>query len=57
VRSRHRLWALIFKDVGSGGSPTARFFMAAAGWILISLPFIMLFLMAFNRLKISFYSL
>jgi len=57
VRSRHRLWALIFKDVGSGGSPTARFFMAAAGWILISLPFIMLFLMAFNRLKISSHSL
>jgi tetratricopeptide (TPR) repeat protein len=51
VRSRSRLWALLFKDAGSGGSPTARFFMAAAGWILVILPFVLLFLMAFNRLK------
>jgi len=50
VRSRHRLWSLIFKDISSGGTPTARFFMAAAGWILVSLPFVFLFLMAYNRL-------
>jgi tetratricopeptide (TPR) repeat protein len=50
VRSHHRLWLLIFKDVGSGGTPTARFFMSAAGWMLIILPFMVLFLMAYNRL-------
>ena len=50
VRSHHRLWSLIFKDVGSSGTPTARFFMGAAGWILVALPFILLFLMAYNRL-------
>jgi tetratricopeptide (TPR) repeat protein len=50
VHSHHRLWSLIFKDTGSGGTPTARFFMAAAGWILVALPFMLLFLMAYNRL-------
>jgi tetratricopeptide (TPR) repeat protein len=50
VRSHHRLWTLLFKDVSSGGTPTARFFMSATGWILISLPFALLFLMAYNRL-------
>lgn len=50
VRSHHRLWSLIFNDVGSGGTPTARFFMAAAGWILVILPFVLLFFMAYNRL-------
>jgi hypothetical protein len=50
VRSHHRLWSLIFKDAGSGGTPTARFFMAAAGWILVALPFMLLFVMAYNRL-------
>jgi hypothetical protein len=42
---------LIFKDAGSGGTPTARFFMGAAGWILVALPFTLLFLMAYNRLR------
>ena len=51
VRSHHRLWSLIFKDAGSGGTPPARFFMASAGWILIALPFTLLFLMAYNRLN------
>jgi tetratricopeptide (TPR) repeat protein len=50
VRSHHRLWSLIFKDANSGGTPTARFFMSVAGWILIALPFVLLFLMAYNRL-------
>ena len=50
VRSHHRLWALIFKDVGSGGTPTARFFMSAAGWMLVAIPFTLLFLMAYIRL-------
>jgi len=51
VRSRHRLWALIFKDAGSSGTPTARFFMSAAGWVLVALPFMLLFLMAYIRLS------
>ncbi len=51
VRSHSRLWSLLFKEVASGGTPAARFTMAAAGWILVILPFILLFLMAFNRLK------
>ena len=50
VRSHHRLWSLIFKDVGSGGTPTARFFMSAAGWMLVAIPFTLLFLMAYIRL-------
>lgn len=57
VRSHHRLWSLIFKDAGSGGTPTARFFMAATGWILVFLPFGMLFLIAFGRLKAFLYFL
>jgi len=55
VRSHHRLWSLIFKDVSSSGSPVARFSMAAAGWILVILPFAVLFLMAFNRLQAFLY--
>jgi tetratricopeptide (TPR) repeat protein len=50
VRSHHRLWSLIFKDGGSSGTPTSRLFMSAAGWILVALPFMLLFLMAYNRL-------
>jgi tetratricopeptide (TPR) repeat protein len=50
VRSHHRLWSLLFKDVSSGGTPIARLFMSAAGWILVFLPFALLFLMAYNRL-------
>jgi tetratricopeptide (TPR) repeat protein len=51
VRFHSRLWSFLFKDVGSGGTPAARFFMAAAGWVLVILPFVLLFLMAFNRLN------
>jgi tetratricopeptide (TPR) repeat protein len=50
VRSNHRLWSLLFKDADSRGTPTARFFMSAAGWALVALPFMLLFLMAYNRL-------
>jgi len=57
IRSRHRVWTLLFKDVSSGGTPVARFVMAAAGWILVILPFAVLFLMAFNRLQAFLYSL
>ena len=50
VRSHSRLWSFLFKDVGSGGSPAARFSMAAAGWILVILPFVLLFYAAFIRM-------
>jgi hypothetical protein len=50
VRSHNRLWFILFRDAGSGGSPWARFAMAAAGWILVLLPHIMLLLFAFYRL-------
>jgi tetratricopeptide (TPR) repeat protein len=49
VRSHHRLWFMIFKDVGSRGTPAARFAVAAAGWILVILPFVLLFIKAFER--------
>jgi tetratricopeptide (TPR) repeat protein len=55
VRSHHRLWLLIFKDAGSGGTPTARTSMAVAGWILVFMPFAILFLIAFGRLKAYLY--
>jgi tetratricopeptide (TPR) repeat protein len=50
VRSHSRLWSLLFKDAGSRGTPAARLSMAAAGWILVILPFVVLFLVAFGRL-------
>jgi hypothetical protein len=51
VRSHSRIWLLLFKDVGSGGTPVARLSMAAAGWILVILPFVFLFVIALGRLK------
>ena len=50
VRSRHRLWFILFKDIGAGGSPSARILMSVAGWILVLLPHVLLILVAFNRL-------
>ncbi|MCA2001224.1 MAG: hypothetical protein LDL51_05100 [Chloroflexi bacterium] len=52
VRSHSRLWTLLFKEVGSG-SPAARFSMAAAGWILVVLPYLLLFFLAFLRLTLK----
>ena len=50
VRSHHRLWFVIFKDIGARGSPLARFVMGAAGWALVLFPFLLLFYMAYIRL-------
>lgn len=50
VRSHHRLWFLIFRDVSSSGTPTARFAVSATGWILVLLPHILLFKLALDRL-------
>lgn len=57
VRSHHRLWFLLFKDAGSSGTPAARFTMSVAGWILVALPFVLLFFMAFSHLQIFLYHL
>ena len=51
VRSHHRLWSLIFKEAGSSGTPAARFVMFVAGWILVFLPFLLLFSFAYFRLN------
>ncbi len=50
IRSHSRIWSLLFKEVGSGGTPAARFTMSAAGWVLVILPFAVLFFAAFNRM-------
>jgi len=55
VRSHHRLWFLIFRDVSQSGAPLARAFMMTAGWALVVLPFVHLFYLAVQRM-IRFYS-
>jgi hypothetical protein len=50
IRSRHRLWFILFKDLGAGGNPSARAWMSLAGWALILLPHAALGLAALNRL-------
>jgi len=49
VRSHHRLWFLLFRDVSRGGTPLARASMMVIGWILVLLPFLHLFASAFLR--------
>jgi tetratricopeptide (TPR) repeat protein len=49
IRSHHRLWYLLFKDVGMGGTPLARAFMGVAGGALVVLPFLHLFYAALER--------
>ncbi len=50
VRSHHRLWFLLFKDVSTGGTPVARLSLAVAGWLLVLFPFMLMFFMAYRRL-------
>ncbi len=50
VRSRHRLWVILFKDVGAGGSQSARTLLALTGWFLILLPHLLLVVLAYDRL-------
>lgn len=49
VRSHHRLWFVLFKDVSRAGSSTARMGISAIGWMLIALPFLHLYFAAFRR--------
>jgi tetratricopeptide (TPR) repeat protein len=50
VRSRHRVWSLIFGDVNSAGTPKSRLVLSAAGWALILLPHLLLVAEAVYRL-------
>ena len=50
VRSHNRLWFLLFRDVSNAGTPLARASIMVIGWILVSLPFVHLFALAFVRL-------
>ena len=50
VRSRHLVWQKLFGEQGDG-SQFARFVTAAAGWFLIIIPHVLLFLDSLNRLQ------
>jgi len=50
VRSHHRLWLKLFKDLSAGGSPLARIAMGMAGWFLLLISFSLLFFMDYLRL-------
>jgi len=50
VRSHHRLWFTLFKDVSSGGSPMARISMMFSGWVLLLISFFLLFITDYQRL-------
>lgn len=51
VRSRHVIWRRVFSERGEG-SNFARLITAAAGWIMIILPHIILILDSVNRLRV-----
>jgi tetratricopeptide (TPR) repeat protein len=53
VRSHNRLWTLLFKDTGAKDSPMARRATAATGWLLVLLPYMVLFIVAWNRFVLS----
>lgn len=50
VRSRNRIWTLVFKDAGAGGTPVARLAMSAVGWVLIGLPYLVMVFDSYVRL-------
>jgi tetratricopeptide (TPR) repeat protein len=49
VRSRHALWKQLFSEDGDG-SNFARFVTAAAGWMLVIFPHVLLLIDSLNRL-------
>ena len=49
IRSHHRIWYLLFRDVSTSGTPLARTAMTIMGWILVVFPFLHLFYAAFWR--------
>jgi tetratricopeptide (TPR) repeat protein len=50
VRSNHILWQKLFDEQGDG-SNFARLVTATAGWFLILIPYVLLFLDSLNRLQ------
>ena len=46
VRSHNPLWTMLFKNPGANGTPASRFIMTLVGWILVLLPYTVLFLSA-----------
>jgi tetratricopeptide (TPR) repeat protein len=50
VRSRHRLWLVLFGEIGLGGTPKSRLMLGVSGWLLVLLPHILLVTDAFYRL-------
>lgn len=50
VRSRHWVWHGLFAEKGDG-SAFARMTLAAAGWVLVLLPIVLIVLDSFNRLS------
>jgi hypothetical protein len=54
VRSRHRLWLILFGDVGLGGTPRSRLVMSASGWLLVVLSHLLLVAHALYRIHTSY---
>jgi tetratricopeptide (TPR) repeat protein len=50
VRSHHTLWKTLFHEDGVGSS-FARSVIAATGWFLVLIPYVLLFLDSLNRLR------
>ncbi len=50
VPSHHRFWKIIFNETAASGTPRSRRMTAAAGWALILMPFLIMFIDASNRM-------
>jgi len=50
VRSRHKVWQVLFEDQNAAGSTLARVMAAIIGWILVGLPHVLLLFDSLNRL-------
>ena len=50
IRSRHMIWQKLFSEQGDG-SNFARLITAAAGWLLVTFPHLLLLLDSINRLR------
>jgi tetratricopeptide (TPR) repeat protein len=49
VNSHNRLWLLLFKDPSSSRSPKARLIVFAAGWLVVTIPYYLLYRSALFR--------
>lgn len=55
VKSHNRMWTWIFSDYSGSGSPLARRALSVAGWILILLPYLIMFISAWDHLLDQLY--